>query len=354
MKNYHCIVFGLLWLTHTTQGQIDISGGWSQDTIVIGREAQFTLNIEATEDIQLVAVGAQFLDSVYSALATIKAQVDTSQPLVPKIADFDLVDLGLWSEAGEDGIFAGDELSWKTSKAGGKTLYQNTFTFKLWDPGAIVILLPPVAYISNDVQDQISSQQQYSVFVAPPGGIPPQDSTAIADIKPIIEEPVKLSDYMIYFVLLGIVLLLAILYWWYTKYREKRISDISARPEPLVIPPAHEIAMSKLEDLRMQALWQAGKIKEYQSQLTYIVREYLENRYNILALESTTEEIVHKYLKGLLDGDDVNSLQRILQVADLVKFAKAKPNEDIHESFMNDAVRFIEKTKQTENVAEDE
>jgi len=348
-------IYSLLFLfSLQLEAQIELTGGWDQDTIVIGNEAQFTLSIEASQDVEILAVGGQFLDSIYSAVASLKAQVDTSQPIIPKIADFELVDLGLWKEAGEDYTFAGDELNWTEAEAGGKTLFQNTFTLRLWDPGAIVMLLPPVVYRQNGVQDQTVVEEQYSIFVAPPSGLMAQDSTGIAEIKPIIEEPVKLSDYLIYFIIIGVMLVLGLLYWWFTKYQEKKAQEIIDTPEPVIIPPAHKVAISKLENLRTQQLWQGGKVKEYQSELTYIVREYLENRYDILALESTTDEIVNKFLKGLLDGDDVNSLQRILQVADLVKFAKAKPDEDIHESFMNEAVRFVEKTKKEETSNIDE
>ena len=76
-----------------------------------------------------------------------------------------------------------------------------------------------------------------------------------------------------------------------------------------------------------------------------IIREYLENRYDVPALESTTEEIVQNISKANLNMSDVDSLKRILQVADLVKFAKAKPDESIHESFMNEAEGFVKRTK---------
>ena len=62
------------------------------------------------------------------------------------------------------------------------------------------------------------------------------------------------------------------------------------------------------------------------------------------ALESTTDEIVKNLTEELNSDDDVISLKRILQVADLVKFAKAKPDENIHESFMDEAESFVERT----------
>lgn len=354
MNRTYYILFLILCFFGTLNAQVTVSGSWDQDTIVIGDQVGFTLSIEAENSVQILAVANQFLDSIYSAVASLKAQVDTSQPVIPKIADFELLDLGLWTAAGEDATFAGPELNWTTAQAGNKTLYQNTFTLRVWDPGEIIMLFPPVLYSINGEQDQTYNEEQARLFVAPPGGMAAQDSMSIAEIKPIIEEPVKLSDYMIYFIIIGVVLLGALFYWWFSKYRAKAIANEQEIVIPEVIIPAHVKALDKLQELRNQELWQNGKIKEYQSELTYIVREYLENRYDIQALESTTDEIVNQYLKGLLDGEDVNSLQRILQVADLVKFAKAKPDEEVHESFMNEAFQFVEKTKRIETPNIDE
>ena len=113
----------------------------------------------------------------------------------------------------------------------------------------------------------------------------------------------------------------------------------------MVIIPAHETAMQKLSQLQQAELWQQGNIKEYQSQLTYIIREYLENRYEINALENTTAQIRKDLKKINLEENLQNDLQNILQVADLVKFAKAKPGASVHEEFMDKAKRFVLQTK---------
>ncbi len=354
MKLQLIIVLLILIQGGSSLAQISISGGWQKDTIVIGDEVGFILNIEADKDVQVLGVGAAFLDSIYSALASIKAQADTSQPLIPQIADFELLDLGLWEDSGEDHVFDQSELNWTLNESQNKILYQNTFTFRLWDPGEIIMLYPPVIYSQNGIQDQYSVSEQARIIVAPPGGVMPRDSMNIQEIKPIIEEPVKLSDYMIYFILLGLVLIGGLIYWWYSNYEKNKAAKQAAQITPPPVVPAHEIALDKLNTLKSQQLWQKGKIKEYQSQLTYIVREYLENRYGILALESTTAEIINQHIQGLLDGKDIASLQRILQVADLVKFAKAKPEDDIHESFMNEALIFVDKTKIIESPSADE
>jgi len=110
--------------------------------------------------------------------------------------------------------------------------------------------------------------------------------------------------------------------------------------------PAHEIAQEKLDTLKEKALWQQGQIKEYQSELTHIIREYLENRFEIRALESTTDEIARDLKDKGLDDGDKKKLSDILQIADLVKFAKAKPDVNIHDEFFNDAVDFVLRTKE--------
>ena len=98
--------------------------------------------------------------------------------------------------------------------------------------------------------------------------------------------------------------------------------------------PAHLIALEKLNKLKKEEIWKQGKVKEFQSQLTFILREYLENRYNIRALEQTTGEILQSLYNIDMDNKDINIIKNILQIADMVKFAKAKPGEDIHKKFL--------------------
>ena len=122
----------------------------------------------------------------------------------------------------------------------------------------------------------------------------------------------------------------------------------------MIIRPAHEIAEEKLDDLKTQQLWQQGLIKEYQSKLTFIIREYLENRYDMKALESTTQEILKDLMSRDFDPGLNNDLREILTMADLVKFAKARPGENIHESFMLKAYELINRTKSVVKPDEDE
>jgi len=111
-------------------------------------------------------------------------------------------------------------------------------------------------------------------------------------------------------------------------------------------PKAHEVALEKIQLLRDKELWQQGKIKEYQSELTYIVREYLEERFEIQALESTTVEIVQELKQKDITEDHKAELTDMFRMADMVKFAKATPPVDVQSTLLNKAIQFVEKTKQ--------
>lgn len=339
------VVFFLLLIGHLSYSQVEVLGGFASDTVVIGDAVDMTLTVEVEKGTNVLAVTGYFLDSIYSGLQTAKVNVDTTQPVIPAIADFEILSFGGWEDSNDDGLYAGDELTWDTTSIGSQFILEQTFSIRMWDPGPNVMLYPAVLYVKDGQQDQAINENQMQLFIAPPGGLPPvQDSLKVAPIKTIKEESSNLSDYVIYFIIIGLAIIFGLIYWWYTKYyknREERKITVAA---PDVYVPSHRIALKKLSDLKGKKLWQQGDIKTYQSELTYIIREYLEGRYDMSALESTTDEIVKNLTEELNSDDDVISLKRILQVADLVKFAKAKPDENIHESFMDEAESFVERT----------
>ena len=113
----------------------------------------------------------------------------------------------------------------------------------------------------------------------------------------------------------------------------------------MYVPPAHVTALEKLNVLEKEKLWQQDKTKPYYTRLTYIFREYLENRYGVKALESTTDEILDWLKREKFSDDLTTKLRNTLQASDLVKFAKSKPGVDIHQNALNTAYEFIHATK---------
>lgn len=176
----------------------------------------------------------------------------------------------------------------------------------------------------------------------------------IKDIKPVREIPFSFIEWFkenwIYF---AITLLLLILIWAYFKY----LQPILKKKEGSVIQlkkviPADEIILKKLKELSDQKLWQQGKVKEYQSALSDIIREYIELQFNLPALESTTPEIISSLSHRNFNTKQVEDLTDLLNLADLVKFAKHQPLPDEHERGMKQANDFVKSTKKEEEVLE--
>ncbi|PQB08475.1 hypothetical protein BST83_16095 [Polaribacter filamentus] len=147
-------------------------------------------------------------------------------------------------------------------------------------------------------------------------------------IKTIKAEPYTFDDFKIYiYLLLAALAIIGFWIYWFVIRKRKIEED---KPTYKVLPP-YEEAIFKLNELDEKLLWQNNKVKEYYSELTEIVRGYIERELKVPALEKTTDEIV-EMLKDFNEAQTINTsketikkLKELLQEADLVKFAKSKP-----------------------------
>jgi hypothetical protein len=173
--------------------------------------------------------------------------------------------------------------------------------------------------------------------------IPVDTTQAIKDIKAPLREPITLREILIWSsIILGSLLLIALIIFIIWKVRRKEaIIKISLKPKV----PAHEKALKELEKLRSEKLWQSGKVKEFHTILTDILRAYIEERFETIALEMTTYEIVTSLKLKLNEADELRKLEQILTLADMVKFAKYNPLPDEHDNSLNKSVSFVENTK---------
>jgi hypothetical protein len=173
---------------------------------------------------------------------------------------------------------------------------------------------------------------------------------AIRDIRGTMQAPLtfaELAPYLGGIAILGIIIGMIWYYFW-RKRMNKPLFPVLTRPQG----PPWQIALQNLDVLGEKKLWQNGKIKEYYSELTDILRQYLQNQYGIDAMEMITTEILAAYDMAGLQADARFKLSSILQLADFVKFAKATPLKDENESSMTYARQFIEDTKPVPVVAE--
>ena len=181
----------------------------------------------------------------------------------------------------------------------------------------------------------------------------PIDTTqqAITDIKDVYNPPI---DWMFYLTivasLLLAILLIALILYLVNKYLKSRENKEEEIIEPIDPRKAHEIAYEELELLRQKQLWQSQQFKLYYTELTEILRRYISNRYDIDAMEQTSDDIVTEFRrnKELKEKkEEIKLLSDVLQVADLVKFAKWQPLPDECEHSFHQVTQFIDKTKET-------
>jgi len=146
------------------------------------------------------------------------------------------------------------------------------------------------------------------------------------DIKGIATVKSPMGNWWIYvLVILGLVGL-GFFIFYFLKNRKPE-----AKAEVVVYKTPIEKATTLLQQLESKGLWQKGAVKDYYSELTDIVRNYIEEEIKIPAMESTTSELIEglrkaaKQKKLKLSNDTVENLEKVLQQADLVKFAKVTP-----------------------------
>jgi len=148
------------------------------------------------------------------------------------------------------------------------------------------------------------------------------------DIKPLIEVE-KTSSKIWRTLALILLALLGIgggLYWFI--WRKKPMTEA----EKIAALKPYERAKLALEKLDEERYFENEEIKTYYSDLTLILRQYLDEKVYEQSLESTTDELIFrlKTLKAAnqikLSKETIQNIETILKRADLVKFAKSKPD----------------------------
>jgi hypothetical protein len=174
--------------------------------------------------------------------------------------------------------------------------------------------------------------------------IAPADTTLkIFDIIKPYRAPVTLGEILPWVLLVAV---LGVIIWAIIRYIRKRKKTQKGIEVVINPDPAHVIAFRELERLRDEKLWQNGEIKLYYTELTEILRQYLENRFRVFSLELTTSETLEALVKaGFKKDASYNQLKAVLTGADLVKFAKYKPEPTENESHFQTSWDFVTATK---------
>lgn len=168
------------------------------------------------------------------------------------------------------------------------------------------------------------------------------DASDVRGIKP----PVSLDKryfklYIIIAIVFGVLLLAAIVLHYIYRRKEGETESVL---EPL---SAHQIAYNELESLRAMDLVSKGQIKEYYYRLSNIVRHYIENRFDLMAPDRTTEEFLAEMaVTGKLSEVHKELIGNFLEHCDMVKFAAYGPDSREIENSLNSAKKLVDETRE--------
>ncbi|MGB0429057.1 MAG: hypothetical protein ACPGLV_01195 [Bacteroidia bacterium] len=214
----------------------------------------------------------------------------------------------------------------------GRTIYKQTAIYTCFDTGYYEI--PGLAWKVN--QDSIISNPLFIDI-----GMLPIDTTQdIMDVTGPLSIPFTLNEALPYLggalvlagLIAGIILLI--------NQRKKKNSGLQKQPQK----PAHILAFEQLENLKNQKLWQQGKSSQFHFQLSFIIKNYIQNRYKVDALDLTTAQLEPLLKELKIDQKLVHKLIDVLKIGDLAKFAKANPLPQENESAFVVIEEFVRKT----------
>ncbi|MCM1067299.1 MAG: BatD family protein [Muribaculaceae bacterium] len=212
------------------------------------------------------------------------------------------------------------------------------FTIQAFDPGTLT--LPPFAVVATPGADTAFSNVVTLKVL-------PVDVDSLETINPMASVASPQSrwyDFIptwLLWVLLGIAAA-GVAVWCYFAFRKHQATAELRRTPPV---PPYELAISRLANLRSRNLPESGHEKEYYTELVDILRQYLQGRFGINAMEMTSTQIV-KALRSNPDTKMTAEVMRsVLSIADFVKFAKVRPLPDDNIKAFTRAQDFVEQTK---------
>lgn len=231
------------------------------------------------------------------------------------------------------------ELDPVTSESETEKIFEYNFTLTRFDSADVTLPEIKVEYrVEGDtvLKSILSNPVSFSVH-----RIVVSQEEDIKDIKPPVRIPIDWWMIALW-ILIGLILIVVLIYLYKKYFKKKPVQQI-IQPKKISIP-AHVAALSKLDKLDSEQLWQKGFVKDYHSNITEIIREYFEKRFGLPALEMTTAESLQELAKHPEAAVVLDTTEKFLSNADLVKFAKYQPLAAVNEEMMTQAKEIVNTT----------
>ena len=227
-----------------------------------------------------------------------------------------------------------------TTKRLDRMTLEKIYALTQFDSGSYML---PIQRIEINGQGYFTDSVRIDVATVPVDTV----NQKMFDIKPLISVQKSGSDFWkIVLLILIILVLLGVFYWFFIRNKKMTEEEIEA------MLPAYDRALLELKRLENSRYLIQDEYKKYYSELTAIVRSYLEEDVHISALESTTGQLIDKIelLKDAgqlkIEDDTISQFKKILETADLVKFARSKPETSIAEQDRLAIEQIVIKTKE--------
>lgn len=233
-----------------------------------------------------------------------------------------------------------------TTLKDGRLQYNQYLTLTSFEDSLFYIA--PLTFVSGDHTIQ---SEALTLNVVQPFEVDSADM-AITDIKGVYEAPIWWWGVFRWLLLaLGIVGISTGGYYLIT-YLQARVSKKDEELDAVeLLRPAEEVALEKLDAIREEKIWQSGRVKEYHTQLTDVVREYIARRFEVSSAEQTSDETLRAMRPLLNDKKELfEQLRKMLTLADLVKFAKWQATPDENELSLRSAYTFVKETTFVEEI----
>ncbi len=265
------------------------------------------------------------------AVRHLKSQVILGDPIVD-FHDFEVVQIR----------------KYEPEKSGEEMIDRWQYTITTFRVDTFEILPPRVALVTSSRDTTVMEGMARRLIVSS------ALDTSIKDIqpeKPMIAGKVNwwLLALYILLILSGVGAIIFMIHRWWSRRKKGEVPV----PAPVVIRRPEEIALEELDIIKSKRLVEKGEYKLFNTEVSNVVRSYIEKKFNMLALEMPTSELMrHFHQRGVLDSSQFSTLRALLEVADLVKFAKYKPNSDECEDVLERAVQFVIRTSTPETKPE--
>lgn len=223
---------------------------------------------------------------------------------------------------------------------GQRAIVSQTYTVTSFD--SALYYLPPMEVLVDNkpYYSKALALKVYSVNVP----LDPNNPEQMFGPKTVMKAPFAWEDW---YVAIAAVLLfvpfLLLLIFLVKRIRDNKPIIRKVKVEPKL--PPHQVAMQEIERIKSEKIWQKGEPKEYYTELTDTLRNYIKERFGFNALEMTSSEIIGRLMETN-DKEALADLRSLFQTADLVKFAKHNPLMNENDANLINAIDFINNTKE--------